>query len=115
VVAIACQETGDVWPTLCKKPLAAQEIVALCAPDICLRLVKHRPVLGSRCAGHGRALVAAIPSLPTLWLSYLYRRSQDGNPETIRTLMLVNIATLSNFTPIEAVFYEADVRFTVSK
>jgi hypothetical protein len=33
MVAIACQETGDVWPILRKKPLSVQEIVALCVGD----------------------------------------------------------------------------------
>jgi hypothetical protein len=33
MVAIACQETGDVWPILRKKPLTAQQIVALCVGD----------------------------------------------------------------------------------
>jgi len=33
MVAIACQETGDVWPILRKKPLSVQQIVALCVGD----------------------------------------------------------------------------------
>jgi hypothetical protein len=33
MVAIACQETGDVWPILRKKPLTTQQVVALCVGD----------------------------------------------------------------------------------
>jgi len=33
MVAIACQETGDVWPILRKRPLSVQQIVALCVGD----------------------------------------------------------------------------------
>jgi hypothetical protein len=33
IVAIACQETGDVWPILRKKPLTVQQVVALCVGD----------------------------------------------------------------------------------
>src|SRR5262249_13156409 len=33
MVAIACQETGDVWPILRKTPLSAQQIAALCVGD----------------------------------------------------------------------------------
>jgi hypothetical protein len=33
MVALACQETGDVWPILRKKPLSKDEIVALCVGD----------------------------------------------------------------------------------
>jgi hypothetical protein len=33
MVAIACQETGDVWPVLRKKSLSVQQIVALCVGD----------------------------------------------------------------------------------
>jgi hypothetical protein len=33
MVALACQETGDVWPILRKKPLTVDQIVALCVGD----------------------------------------------------------------------------------
>lgn len=33
MVALACQETGDVWPILRKKPLSVARIVALCVGD----------------------------------------------------------------------------------
>lgn len=33
MVAIACQETGDVWPILRKKSLSVQQVVALCVGD----------------------------------------------------------------------------------
>jgi hypothetical protein len=33
MVALACQETGDVWPILRKKPLSVAQIVALCVGD----------------------------------------------------------------------------------
>jgi len=33
MVALACQETGDVWPILRHKPLTRAEIVALCVGD----------------------------------------------------------------------------------
>ena len=33
MVALACQETGDVWPILRHKPLTRDQIVALCVGD----------------------------------------------------------------------------------
>jgi hypothetical protein len=33
MVAIACQETGDVWPILRKKPISVDQVVALCVGD----------------------------------------------------------------------------------
>ena len=33
MVALACQETGDVWPILRKKPLTVDQVVALCVGD----------------------------------------------------------------------------------
>lgn len=33
LVAVACQETGEIWPILRKKPLSREEIVALCVGD----------------------------------------------------------------------------------
>jgi hypothetical protein len=33
IVALACQETGDVWPILRKKPLTVDQILALCVGD----------------------------------------------------------------------------------
>jgi hypothetical protein len=33
LVALACQETGDVWPILRKKPLTLDQILALCVGD----------------------------------------------------------------------------------
>jgi hypothetical protein len=33
MVALACQETGDVWPILRKKPLTVDRILALCVGD----------------------------------------------------------------------------------
>jgi hypothetical protein len=33
MVALACQETGDVWPRLRKKPLTVDQILALCVGD----------------------------------------------------------------------------------
>src|SRR4051812_32875178 len=33
LVALACQETGDVWPILRKKPLTLSQILALCIGD----------------------------------------------------------------------------------
>jgi hypothetical protein len=33
LVALACQETGDVWPILRKKPLTLEQILALCVGD----------------------------------------------------------------------------------
>lgn len=33
MVALACQETGDVWPILRKKPFSIPQIVALCVGD----------------------------------------------------------------------------------
>jgi hypothetical protein len=33
MVALACQETGDVWPILRKKPLTVDQILALCVGD----------------------------------------------------------------------------------
>jgi hypothetical protein len=34
MVALACQETGDVWPILRKKPLTVDQIVALCVDTL---------------------------------------------------------------------------------
>ena len=33
IVAVACQETGDIWPVLRKKSLATDQILALCVGD----------------------------------------------------------------------------------
>ena len=33
LVAIACQETGEIWPVLRRKPLTKDQIVALCVGD----------------------------------------------------------------------------------
>ena len=33
VIAIACQETGEIWPTLRRTGLAATQVAALCVGD----------------------------------------------------------------------------------
>ena len=59
LVALACQETGDVWPILRKKPqLTLDRIVALCVGDT----IDFKPPNGGRKAfPKNKAALLAVP------------------------------------------------------
>src|SRR6185295_10565587 len=58
LVALACQETGDVWPILRKKPLTLDQILALCVGDT----IDFKPPNGGRKAfPRNKAALLAAP------------------------------------------------------
>ncbi|MEA2939863.1 MAG: hypothetical protein QOD09_392 [Bradyrhizobium sp.] len=58
LVALACQETGDVWPILRKKPLTVDQILALCVGDT----IDFKPPNGGRKAfPRNKAALLAVP------------------------------------------------------
>jgi hypothetical protein len=59
MVALACQETGDVWPILRKKPLTVDRIVALCVGDT----IDFNPTTGKgrKAFPKNKAALLAVP------------------------------------------------------
>lgn len=59
LVALACQETGDVWPILRKKPLTVDQILALCVGDT----IDFNPATGKgrKAFPRNKAALLAVP------------------------------------------------------
>lgn len=59
MVALACQETGDVWPILRKKPLTVDQILALCVGDT----IDFNPATnkGRKAFPRNKAALLAVP------------------------------------------------------
>jgi hypothetical protein len=59
LVALACQETGDVWPILRKKPLTVDQILALCVGDT----IDFNPAtgMGRKAFPRTKAALLAVP------------------------------------------------------
>jgi hypothetical protein len=59
MVALACQETGDVWPILRKKPLTVDQILALCVGDT----IDFNPTTnkGRKAFPRNKAALLAVP------------------------------------------------------
>lgn len=59
IVALACQETGDVWPILRKKPLTVDQILALCVGDT----IDFNPASGKgrKAFPRNKAALLAVP------------------------------------------------------
>ena len=59
MVALACQETGDVWPILRRKPLTVDRIVALCVGDT----IDFNPTTGKgrKAFPKNKAALLAVP------------------------------------------------------
>jgi hypothetical protein len=58
LVALACQETGDVWPILRHKPLTVDQIVALCVGDT---IDFKPPNSGRKAFPKNKAALLAVP------------------------------------------------------
>jgi hypothetical protein len=59
MVALACQETGDVWPKLRTKPLTVDQILALCVGDT----IDFNPATGKgrKASPRNKAALLAVP------------------------------------------------------
>jgi hypothetical protein len=58
LVALACQETGDVWPILRKKPLTLDRILALCVGDTIDFIPPNK---GRKAFPRNKAALLAVP------------------------------------------------------